>query len=241
VEYQGLGDKIISMVDQQYENLVKLRARMKTIDHLIDTGLRKSLDKNLPMALEKQESSMNMALYIRQTFTAIEGYLTLQESRLRENAAKALTNFQRTMETYKRLGLTDEEKRQVKAITIAFAGYALPAAEIIDGEDRKHELLDKFKDAQLRIRSLLNNHVKPLIRQIVVNAGENVSDTAALSKIILVTTIALGTAGCVVVWIIIGTIIESIRKLTQGVEKIGAGTPRLFAGDKHTRRDRPAG
>ncbi len=223
IEYHELGDKIISMVDQQYENLVKLRARMKAIDHLIDTGLRKSLNKNLPMALEKQESSMNMALYIRQTFTAIEGYLTLQESRLRDDAAKALTNFQRTMETYKRLGLTEEEKRQLKAITVAFASYALPAAEIIDGEDRKHEQLDKFKDAQLRIRSLLNDHVKPLIKQIIINARDNASTTAALSKILLVITIALGAIGCVTAWIIIGAIVESIRKLTKGVEKIGQG------------------
>ncbi len=222
--FKILADEIIMLADQRHADLRLFMKDAKEIDKLIETKLRKVIDRAAPNAFKKLEAALYMEVNINKALAAIEAYVLQPSPALRKEILDSEADFERFEAMYRQAGLSIDEEMCLNQIDKDFAEAVKAGNEIIGITDKLDELLKRFEMNLEKIDMILDDQIQPLIRAATDRATEDARSTAATAAAVLFVMSVLGTlVGSFSALSISRGIIKPLEALAWGAEMIGSG------------------
>ena len=224
LEFKDLGDQIMALADRQSSGLRAFRIHTKNIDELLDSNILTAINRSDRDGIRKLESALRMEIDIDSAFAAIESYILDYDQAFRREILYREESFRHHMAEYRSTPLSVDEKSWLNLIEINFADTVKAGQVVIASTDDLRIALERFEDDLERIDFLLDDRIQPLIHAETVRANLDArrSIVTAISVTILLGFLAISITGYVTL-VIIRSIINSVKLLSEGARNIGEG------------------
>jgi len=192
-EFSTLGSEIVFLARQRNVDLLAFQRVTLMIDQLLDTKLRRSVERDTPdpKEMEKQKLADDMDEIIDENFPSILIYLAVQNPAMREEFEDAEADVKHLEALYRQLGLSEEETGLLDQFDRDFTEAVAAGNRIVDATDELNQKLELFERDHATIDAILDDQIQPLIHAETIKAAADAENSMdQVSVFLVVITIA---------------------------------------------------
>ena len=221
---RSLSVKIIALTDEHHSELPPLRAKMRTVDDLVDERIRQAEISNDAAALVKFESLLGMDSKISEHFSYLEAYAAVGLATDRDLALVSHAAFEWHMARYRDAELSAGERAWVISLSTEFQALSAAGNRLMDTIDVKRGLLNEFSVERSRIEKLLDERLVPMVSAAREQVQGDVSFSISFAIWFLLSMTLFGVViGAIASVALTRGLVRPILRLTEGAEAIGRG------------------
>ncbi len=224
LEFTLLGKKVISLADQQREQLIRLSGDVEKIYYLMGNELLAIAYTKSSAAANTQQVTLKLKLHALETLSAVEFYVLNLQEKNKKNAIIAEKKFIDTLMAFQRDHYNLEEKEIFQRIRMVFDDVIQTSDRIIQLADETESLLVDYAAYLIELDVFLDNDIQPLVLAVNEAAIEDAFQSINRAYIILwlLSLLAIVVA-VVMVMRLSRSIVSSVDTLVQGAREIGKG------------------
>ncbi len=223
-EHKFTGDEIVSATQSLHERLQQFRAKVRSIDKLIDEEFQNAIQFSDADIYIKLESALDIEINIHEAFAAVEGYALAFDIKFLTQIADAKSDFNSFVERYRNTNTTTEEEVMLNEIEKTFFSALEDGNRIIILTDTLNKRLLYFEQQLNQIDQILDEEIQFFFHQ------EHQDESKKMEDLILYTSIFFILSAVIIFLIVGGTgflvsrgIIEGVKNLSEGLEQFGEG------------------
>ena len=223
-ELRNLSAQIIAHTDEQHSELPPLRAKMQTVDELVDEKIRQTQEAEIFSKPTGFKSLLGMGSKIGEYISYLEAYAVVGLPADRDLAFVSQAAFEWYLASYHDSIVSAEERAWVEALRTEFVALSAASDRLVDIIDRKRAFLSEFGVQRARIEELIDNRLLPMVLLARRKVQGNVSFSISFAIWFLLSMTLFGVVvGAAASIALTRGLVKPILRLTEGAEAIGRG------------------
>lgn len=219
--YIVLGETLMDRRDDQEKLLSELDENFESTEAILDEGIRANTNEN---ESKKAKAATDLEVDLATTSTRIGTYLRVPQEEHKERVLDSANELDKDLEKFGRFDLTKKEQDQVDELGKSLDRRTSLIEDVIDLDDANREDLKEFLRLRTDIDGALNEASQTPTGQGLSTAEAAAGQEAERTiKIIFIVLAAGLLVGGVTAATIGGGIVRSVRRLVEGVDKVGDG------------------
>ena len=223
-EYRALGDDLMADKDRQSALTARLEEGYSELDAILDAGIQANVDRETPDGLEKAEAANAMEVQVAEIGTWSGMYLSDPKEEYRERVSDNVADFDRELNRFAGLDLTEEERRRAGELRTEFDRAEATVGERLALEDSRREGIGRFQELRKEIDGVLDENLQISARQDFLQTEAEVR--ATLWRVYVATMVLLLAGllcGSGAASLISRSIVGGVRRLTDGANRFAEG------------------
>lgn len=223
-KFKLMGDQITSMAKRRFDDLAIFKADVAKIHTLITESILPAIDRSAADAETKTHATLEMQVYIFETFAAIEGYVLTPDQASKQAISETEAGFTRYEAQYRATDLSARETQWLDQVALIFTDAVKLGSEIIALTDGLVETLTAYEAGLTEIDRILDEELQVLVLAETRRAAQDAADSSqfaifVISGLGIVIFITMASVN----WVVLRGIVASVTRLNQGVAAFGAG------------------
>lgn len=223
-KFKLMGDQITSMAKRRFDDLAIFKADVAKIHTLITESILPAIDRSAADAETKTHATLEMQVYIFETFAAIEGYVLTPDQASKQAISETEAGFTRYEAQYRATDLSARETQWLDQVALIFTDAVKLGSEIIALTDGLVETLTAYEAGLTEIDRILDEELQVLVLAETLRAAQDAADSSqfaifVISGLGIVIFITMASVN----WVVLRGIVASVTRLNQGVAAFGAG------------------
>ena len=224
-QLKELGAEIVAVADREHAELEAVRATIRAMDEAVAAKTRRPPDRSDAVATAGIEALLGMSANIAASGAALEsGLVSRKGPGIRDKARAAAAAFGRYAARYRETDLSSEEQAWLAKLSGDFAVVTRASSGVMDVNERKRQLLERFDIERDRIEGLLASQIAPLIGAARARGNRGVAFSISTAHLFLLMMVGFGIlVGGGAALLLAKRIVRPILDVAAGAEAIGSG------------------
>ena len=224
-QLKELGAEIVAVADREHAELEAVRATIRAMDEAVAAKTRRPADRSDAAATAGIEALLGMSANIAASGAALEsGLVSRIGPGIRDKARTAAAAFGRYAARYRETAISSEEQAWLAKLSGDFAVATRASSGVMDVNERKRQLLERFDIERDRIEGLLASQIAPLIGAARERGSRGLALSISTAHLFLLMMVGFGMlVGGGAALLLAKRIVRPILDVAAGAEAIGSG------------------
>ncbi|MBA2512588.1 MAG: PAS domain S-box protein [Rubrobacteraceae bacterium] len=222
--YVAVGEDLLDMSDQRRDRSLELDERFLDLDELIEGDLLATVNRESPEEQEKATLVTDLDDEATEVNVYLQDYLENPNPTYREGIFENIDGFREQLANLEALGLTEAERAGVGEVEDAFEANVLGVEDLLAADESIRGDVQQYMQLQADLDDLLDEEVQPWTSRQLAEAESDAGDAIRSVYATVVAFLATGLfVGVLTAALINRGILGSVRRLTEGADRVGRG------------------
>ena len=224
LEFKTIGKILMDQRDEQELIFNKIGEEFETLDQIIDEKLQANIDRRGAEGSKKIILAGELEVNIAEVGTWLGNYLRTSKEPYKERILDNADAFREELGQFKKLKLTESEKRWTTEIENVFERTAALIGRVLVVHDSRQKSLDRFLALRAKMDDLLNDQIQLATMKDLHESKKQAADASADAvqmTALLVALFILSSIGAAL--LITRSIKKPLKELMDGTQAVAAG------------------